>query len=106
MPILLRCSSAHIRRCFRQSIHFLERAERRAEADECSTRAQTDDAGRRMIDVKLPQGLRWERLKQDHPRRQFNGGQPEADEYGESPTCFKERRAFDCISSSIAVTRS
>ena len=34
-----------------------------------------------MSGVKLPPGFRWERLKQDHPRRQFSSGQPEVDDW-------------------------
>ncbi len=32
-----------------------------------------------MSGVELPEGFRWERLQRDHPRRQFNSGQPEVD---------------------------
>ena len=34
-----------------------------------------------MNGVKLPESYRWERLKQHHPRRQFNSGQPEVDDW-------------------------
>ncbi|HRX81531.1 MAG TPA: GNAT family N-acetyltransferase [Pirellulaceae bacterium] len=34
-----------------------------------------------MSGVKLPQGFRWERLRQDHPRRQFSSGQSEVDDW-------------------------
>jgi len=31
--------------------------------------------------VNLPAGFRWERLQRDHPRRQFECGQPEVDDW-------------------------
>jgi len=31
--------------------------------------------------VQLPEGFRWERLKREHPRRQFDCGQPVVDEW-------------------------
>ena len=34
-----------------------------------------------MSGVELPSGLRWERLKRDHPRRQFTCGQSEVDQW-------------------------
>ena len=34
-----------------------------------------------MSGVKLAEGFRWERLKREHPRRQFTCGQPEVDQW-------------------------
>jgi hypothetical protein len=34
-----------------------------------------------MSGVKLPEGFRWERLKRQHPRRQFNSGQATVDDW-------------------------
>ncbi len=42
--------------------------------------------------VKLPEGIGWQRLHRDHPRKQSGSGQPEVDDWLRTKAWVKVKR--------------